>query len=455
MAVAVMCMAILISFAAHGQEKENTLGGLWPKVEESYLGIRSKEFAVDAARLDERAVKANMLPQLKAQVQNTYGTYNGTPGAFFPQTGLFNVGGTTGVFDGAALAPNVYGSSTVEWEIFSFGKLHKENEAAHTATGKSLSEKEVYLLNLKKILSQRYISLLFNESKLRWNKKNVDRLNEIRKITAGLSAAGLRPAADSLLALSSYTQALGENDRLKGNRAASLIRLLELYPVDTVDYELSVKRFSEAKAYYAQGVKLISPSHPVLSVLDKQSRYLQLKSDVQKSAALPSLRFIGGYAYRGTGIGSNSKVSGAWKDGFSNTAGNVIAGIGITWNITDLHTKNLNAANLLKEAQSASLLREQYEQSMQAELSASQSKIIQQFQQLTKTSEAVKQSQEAYNMYLARYKSGLITLSELLQIQILVEQAENNHIEASREYWLLLAGEALLTAEFDFLFNNL
>lgn len=92
---------------------------------------------------------------------------------------------------------------------------------------------------------------------------------------------------------------------------------------------------------------------------------------------------------------------------------------------------------------------------MQAELSASQSKIIQEFQQLTKTDEAVKQSQEAYNMYLARYKSGLITLSELLQIQILVEQAENKHIEASREYWLLLASEAELTADFDFLFNNL
>ncbi len=448
-------MVILISSTVHAQEKENTLGELWPKVEAWYPGIKAKQLTVDAARVDERAVKANMLPQVKAQMQNTYGTYNGTPGAFFPQTGLFNVGGTTDVFDGAALAPNVYGSSTVELEVFSFGKLRKENEAAHTVTDKTLSEKEAYLLNLKKILSQRYISLLFNESKLRWNKKNVDRLNDIRNITTGLSAAGLRPAADSLLALSSYTQALGENDRLKGNKTASLITLLELYPLDTINYQAAVKRFLQPAEFNAESVKHISPSHPALSVLDKQSRYLQLKSEVQKSSALPSLRLLGGYAYRGTGIGSNSKVSGAWKDGFTNTTSNVIAGIGITWNITDLRTKKLNAASLIKEAQSVRFLHEQYEQSMQAELSASQSKIIQEFQQLTKTDEAVKQSQEAYNMYLARYKSGLITLSELLQIQILVEQAENKHIEASREYWLLLASEAELTADFDFLFNNL
>ncbi|WP_332911885.1 TolC family protein [Algoriphagus boritolerans] len=72
-----------------------------------------------------------------------------------------------------------------------------------------------------------------------------------------------------------------------------------------------------------------------------------------------------------------------------------------------------------------------------------------------KTRLGVNQSRDAYNMYLARYKSGLITLSELLQVRTLLEQAENNHIEASREYWMLLAYEAELTADFDFLFNNL
>jgi outer membrane protein TolC len=92
---------------------------------------------------------------------------------------------------------------------------------------------------------------------------------------------------------------------------------------------------------------------------------------------------------------------------------------------------------------------------MQADLSASQTKIKQQYLQLQKTRLAVVQSQDAYEMYLARYKSGLIGLSELLQIRILLEQAENTHIEASREYWLLLAYEAELTADFNFLFNNL
>ena len=167
------------------------------------------------------------------------------------------------------------------------------------------------------------------------------------------------------------------------------------------------------------------------------------------------IAFLGGYAYRGTGIGPDGRVSGAWEDGFNNGTSNILAGIGITWNITDLHTNRLKGKKLFKEAESTKLLHVQYMQAMHADLSASQSKIAQQYKQLQKTTLAVRQSQDAYDMYLARYKSGLIALTELLQIRTLLEQAENSHIEASRDYWLLLAHEAELTADFDFLFNNL
>ncbi|MNE80237.1 hypothetical protein D3C80_1767860 [compost metagenome] len=100
-------------------------------------------------------------------------------------------------------------------------------------------------------------------------------------------------------------------------------------------------------------------------------------------------------------------------------------------------------------------MQSQYELQMAANLEAAKSKISEQQKQLTKTAEAVKHVLDAYDMYMARYKSGLITLTELLQIRMLLEQAENNHIEASHSYWLQLANEAELTNNFDFLFNNL
>lgn len=456
MATALLWLAIVATFPLYAQQqKEHTLGSLWSKVEENYPGVGVKTSAIDAAKFNQRAVKGNMLPQVNAQAQNTYGTYEGSAGAFFPQAGFFNVSGSEVPMDGSSTAANTFGSAIIQWEVFSFGKLRKQNEAAGALYNKSVSDKDAYLLNLKKTLSERYIVLLYNDAKLQWTEKNAERLDDIRKITSGLSASGLRPAADSLLASSSYVQAMGEHDKWYGFKNAAYIKLLELYGNDTVNYAASANRFGRPTQNGLNKVNTINTSHPILDALDKQSEYYTLSGEAQKRSSLPSINLLGGYAYRGTGISPNGTVSGAWKDGFNNTTNNFLAGIGITWNLTSLYTNRMKGQQLFKEAESTKLLQSQYQQAMQADLSASQAKIVQQYEQLHKTRLAVQQSQDAYNMYLARYKSGLITLSELLQIRILLEQAENAHIEASREYWVLLAYEAELTADFDFLFNNL
>nr|WP_294928737.1 TolC family protein [uncultured Flavobacterium sp.] len=456
MATTFSWLAIVAALPLYAQQQqENTLGSLWPKVEENYPGVGAKMSAIDAAKFNQRAVKGNTLPQVKAQAQNTYGTYQGSAGAFFPQAGFFNVSGSAAPLEGSSTAANTFGSAIVEWEVFSFGKLRKQNEAADALYNKSVIDKDAYILNLKKTLSERYIVLLYNDAKLQWTQKNAERLDDIRKITAGLSASGLRPAADSLIASSSYVQAMGEHDKWNGFKNAAYIKLSELYGNDTVNYTASTFRFGNPSENTLSKITSINPSHPILDALDKQSEYYTLSGEAQKRSSLPSVNLLGGYAYRGTGISPNGMVSGTWKDGFNNTTNNFLAGIGITWNLTSLHTNRMKGEQLFKEAESTKLLQSQYQQAMQADLSASQAKIVQQYEQLRKTKLAVQQSRDAYNMYLARYKSGLITLSELLQIRLLLEQAENAHIEASRDYWVLLAYEAELTADFDFLFNNL
>jgi len=443
-----------ISFPLYAQQSPETLGTLWKKVEDNYAGIKAKQSSVDAASLNERSVKSNMLPQIKAQAQSTYGTYNGGGGAFFPQAGFFNVSGDASLH-GASLSSNSFGSAVADWEVFSFGKLRKENQAARAVTNRKNSEKGAYLLSLKKLLSERYITLLYNKTKLTWNEKTVERLDEIRVITSGLSKAGLKPAADSLLASSAHTQSLAENYKLEGNSGAALIKLKELSGKEVFELNSSLNHFSTPVPYLEHRSGLIESSHPILTTLKHQADFFTSKSAVEKSAALPSVHFLGGLSYKGTSINNDGYVSGKWEDGFSNNANNFLAGVGITWNISNLLTNSYKSQGLTKEAESVENLHAQYEQAMQADLTAAQVRISQQFKQIEKTSSAVKQASDGYTMYLSRYKSGLIGLNELLQIQQLFEVAENSHLEASREYWMLVAYEAELTSNFNFLFTNL
>ncbi|MBW3518077.1 TolC family protein [Flavobacterium sp. NKUCC04_CG] len=456
LAAALWGFVMAVAFPVYAQQpKENNLGSLWSQVADYYSGIKSKTAEVEAANYQQRAVKSNQLPQLKAQAQNTYGTYEGSLGAFFPQAGFFNVSGAAVPIESSTSAANTFASATVNWELYSFGKLRKQNQAAGALYQQALSEKEAYLLRLKKLLSERYINLLYNQAKWNWTQKQVERLNDIRKTTAGLSASGLRPAADSLLASSSHIQALGEQHKWEGFKNASLIKLLELYGGDTVDYMESSERFIQLSQGAVNQFSSVDSAHPILHALEEKSQYYTLSGEAQKRASLPTVSLLGGYSYRGTGIQTNEPVSGSWKDGFNNTATNYLVGIGITWDISALQRDHLKGEKLFKEAESVQQLQLQYKQAMQADLAASQSKIAQQYQQLIQTDQAVKQSQAAYQMYLARYKSGLIALSELLQIQNLLEQAANLHMEASRDYWMQLAYEAELTTDFDYLFNHL
>ena len=440
--------------AAFGQQREGQLNSLWVEVQRSYPGLHSREAAVASAKMEERSVFGERLPQLRAQAQNSYASFEGISGAFFPQPGLFNVSGGNGL-TGPSWTFNTYASSTLEWELFSFGKNSFKTKAARAKTHSAEGAKDAYSLNLQKELSQRYLQLLFKETKLESNQQNVDRLNTIRTITSALAKAGLKSAADSLLASSSYNQAIGDNEKLQGERQSASIQLMELTSGNQTNYQNSVPSFLNPMEVSLNKAAEINSSHPVLNLLDEQRKRLNYQGKSEARAALPSINLIGGYAYRGVGIGEDGTVSDGWNDGFSNSVTNGLVGVGITWNISDLYTQKQRASSLKKQAESEGHRYKQYEQQMQAELASIQNRLLRQYTEVEKTNEAQQQANDAYEMYLSRYKSGLVDLSNLLQIQILVEQAEKKHIDAAYGFWMLMASEAELLADFSHLFNTL
>lgn len=451
----VLGMALFLCIhSVWAQEREGKLGTLWETVKSTYPGINFQQSKVKSAQMDSRAVVGERLPQIKSQAQNSYGTHNGIMGAFFPQAGLFNVSGPADSSE-SSWNPNSYASATLEWEFFAFGKMHNKSKAAQANTQKAMGEQEAYFLHLQKELSERYMQLLYSEAKLETNQQNVERLKSLQIITTGLADAGIKTEADKLLSSSSYNQAVAENEKLKGRKQAALTKLYELTGTLEVDYEPSLSHFLDPNTIAMEKSDGINSDHPILTSIDAQRQSLEYLGKSEGSAALPSVNLLGGYAYRGTGISPDGTISDSWNDGFSNSVTNALVGIGITWNISDLYTQKQKSNSLKAQAESQQFLYDQYENQMQADLTSVQQQIQSQFAEVQKTQEAQEQVHDAYGMYFARYQSGLIDLSTLLQIQILLEQAENRHIQATYEYWLLLAAEAELIADFDYVFTNL
>lgn len=446
-----------LSMTLQAQEQSSiTLGSLWQKVEHNYPGLQAQQALITAKASQQQAVKSQALPQFKIQAQNSYGTFEGSNGAFFPQAGFFNVSGTPNLLEGTDQTFNTFGSAVVEWEVFAFGKQQQENQAAHAHYNQQVAQKEVYILQLKKELALRHIQNLYATANFDWMNKNADRLKSIELITEGLALSGLKPVADKLLAHSSYLQAAGQQSYWTGNKQATHIALTELIgesiPALDGTHVLQFLTFPLETPPTSAPVETLE--HPMLAQYKQEASYFEHSSKSVARAGLPSVKVLGGYAIRGTGIQTNTATD-KWKDGFSNSVDNYLVGVGITWNFSSLFTNQYKKKALNQQAESAEKKHQTYEQALHANIEASQVQLTEQVHQLQQTHQAIVHATEAYTMYMARYKSGLITLSELLQIQQLLEQAEKTHIEATQQYWLQLVTTATLTADFDFLFTNL
>lgn len=448
---------ICSGITVYAQDQPSTnLQNLWQKVEHNYPGLQAQTALVASMANTQNAIQSQALPQLKIQAQNTYGTFEGSNGAFFPQAGFFNVSGTPHALEGSNQAFNTFGSAVIEWEIFAFGKQNQENKAALAQYNQSLAHKEEYTIQLKKELSLRHIKNLYANATYDWISKNVRRLEAIKRITSGLALSGLRPAADSLLAHSSYLQAAGQQIFWTGTKQATHLAVVELLgePLPSIDSKSIENFLTPALLEQEQPPILKEADHPTLQQFQEETSFFEHRSKSIASAALPSIKLLGGYAIRGTGIQAPT-VSNSWNDGFSNTADNYLVGVGLTWNFSSLFTNQYKKQAFKQQAENASQKYKAYQQALQTNIEASHIQLNAQAKQLKQTLQAVEQATQAYAMYMARYQNGLIALSELLQIQQLLEQAEKTHIEATQYYWLQLVTEASFTTHFDFLFTNL
>lgn len=79
----------------------------------------------------------------------------------------------------------------------------------------------------------------------------------------------------------------------------------------------------------------------------------------------------------------------------------------------------------------------------------------QQRQKVTDSRTALTASQQAYDLYVTRYESGLINLIELLQLQKTLQEAESNFAKATVAYWNELINQSESTGNLSLLLSQL
>lgn len=236
-------LAGLLLLLARGQTYSQTLAELtltkaWALGANNYPAFAENQAQISAAAYQTQLIKTKYLPQLQTQLQNTYGTYAGSAGAFFPLPGLFNVAGNTALENQAGATTSLYGSVVMEWEIYDFGRRTKELQAARLQEGVVKTRFSAAQLAVQAQISSQYLAVLYNQANVKWAQTNAARMQEVLALAKSLADAGLKPGADTLFVLASYRQALAENDNWQGKARASKIQLTEVIAVPTDSFTL-------------------------------------------------------------------------------------------------------------------------------------------------------------------------------------------------------------------------
>jgi outer membrane protein TolC len=444
-------LLLFVSIGSYSQNSKHlSLTQAWKNAYQNYPELKEKTALINATRYNTLRVKSDMLPNTQLQLQSSYGTFEGSGGAFFPLPGVFNVNGNNPANQIKTTA-NSLGSVTVDWNIFQFGKLRQSVRAANTLTEKAESDFNVSKLSIQASVTQLYFSILYAEAYLLWAKNNSDRVNEILKISSSLADAGIKPGADTSLASSSYLQALSKTDEWKGKLEAAKLKLSEFIP----DLALDVSLQSGFYLKKPEGLFIADTvnSHPLLDVLEKQVVYGQLQQKIESRKLLPAFSLLGGVSTRGSGIGTHD-VDNKFTSGFQNTRNNYLAGIGLTWNIANIYSGSLERNRIVQQTIAAQSRYDLQKIQLNTGIQSINANITEQLKQVNKSDAAVKKSQEAYDLYFARYESGLINLTELLQIQFLLQEAEKSNIDAHQALWDQLISRSVATNDFSYLSNQ-
>lgn len=449
-------LLMLYSISAYPQEnKEYTLSRLWELMAETYPALTEKQARIEESEYRKKELKSAALPQVQLQLQHSYGSFSGTNGAFFPLPGVFNVNGSaTKDPDASNSTMNAFGSVLLDWKITRFGKQRKMEEAAGYEVQEAQSTYEATLLSLRAKMTRNYLNLLYSQSGLNWADKNVLRVKEILDLSSSLAKAGLKPGADTALAASSYLQALVQKEEWQGKYIAGQVNMKELLPTLNETLKLPLQTYMSI-VQTGQLLDSISVAHPFLQVLDKRFRYQQTQKTVLERNQLPAIALLAGISARGTGINPDGSVGRNFASGFNNSSHNYLVGLGISWNLTGLYTGSLEKKRAQKQIDVAKSQYELQKLRMNTALQSISSRINAQLKQVTKTKEALKKTEDAYDLYLSRYEAGLINLTDLLQIQALLQQVEKSNIEVHQELWNQLNEKAELSGDYSYLFNNL
>lgn len=441
--------------SAYAQNKVYSLEQLWQKTLHNYPSLSAKRKLVDQKEFQKELIAKDRLPGIHMQAQQSYGSFQGIGGAFFPLSGIYN----TSTYKTAEGQPNATSnlsvSTVLQWDLIQFGRLRERIKEADAEIALSNAALRGEAMQLQETSTRYYFNVLQAKALHASAKADSARLDHLYQLSRAQAEAGLRPGADTMLVRSTFLQAGGEINEQIGLLETARVQLAALIGEEE-------RNFSIDTTLYSNTLRNTVSASPDSLLVHPYIDYLKAKVDMSKASlkvvqkdVYPTIGLLAGAGVRGSGLTTTGTVDNSLLAPWQTNAGSYLVGIGLTWNLSKLYKNKVQQKIAQTEIDAANADHEEMILQLTTSYKAALARWNQQVQKLKDAHSAYNASKEAYDLYLSRYENGLVSMIELLQLQKTLQEAERYYIQTIAGYWNERINQSVSTGDFTSLLREM
>jgi outer membrane protein TolC len=444
-ACGVMLLWPSLSLLAQPTPQSYSLPALIDSAQRHLPVLRQKKALVDAAKAGIRDARDAYLPYSYVGDELSVGTDNAMPGSYYSFGLIPSVSSGINPANNSQAAGGNIAFLFNEYDLVTFGL--KKATIRRAEAGENLSQadldREIYLMKWQ--IAKLYLDIRKSQLQLGIDSENVDRYVQLYTVIQAVTQSGIKPGADSSLAMAELSSARTSYNNTDG-QIRQLYEELGYFTGISPDRILvdtaRIRNNLVDKKPGGISMDLAGPAadtgripNPLIDYYQKErSLYLQTE-DLVKKSYLPKILLTGITWARGSSIDYQGKY-GSVPDGWGYQRYNYLAGLTITYNLFDLVHRRDKETIARNETIASEYGLQQQQLSLQNVGNKADQGILTAVKNLGEIPIQIGAAQDAFNQKSAQYKAGIINLVDLTNASYVLYRAQSDYVQAVSN-WLL------------------
>lgn len=434
---AISILSLMSPLSLFAQQKTYTLAEFVDSAQRHLPVLLQKKSLVDAARAGVTDARHAFLPNSYLGAEVTAGTDNSLPGSYL-SFGIIP-SSSSGVRSSNIYQPALgnIGFFSNQYELYDFGlkKATVQNAQAFANLSQADLDRETYLIKWE--VAKLYLDILKSQFQLSIDRENVNRYDTIFKVIQAVTRSGIKPGADSALAMAELSRTRTTFNQTMGQVKQLQQQLSYLTGIPAPGIAIDTSRTNEYRANLSGSSPDSSlTGNPLIDYFDKErALYLQREQLIRKSY-LPRVLLNGVGWARGSSIDYTDQYKSSAISGLGYQRFNYMAALTVEYDLFNTVHRNDKALIAHNDAMASEYGLRQQQLSLQNVGNKADEGIRTASLNLIEIPIQVRSAQDAFNQKTAQYKAGIINLVDLTDATFVLYRAESDYVQTLSD-WLL------------------